>query len=135
MSEPLAERLSRFTPDASGLDRDALLFAVGRASARPNRRWIALAGALAACQLLTLVSLWPHTPPSSSVNPVIVSETAPIISSADSPIVHDPSEFGALRERLLASEGDWPTAADDGPMVAPTPPLRAFGLPPSTILN
>ena len=46
MSEPLAERLSRFTPDGSGLDRDALLFAAGRASARPNRRWVALAAAL-----------------------------------------------------------------------------------------
>ena len=48
MSEPLAERLSRFTPDGAGLDRDSLLFAAGRASARPSRRWQALAAALAA---------------------------------------------------------------------------------------
>ncbi len=62
MSEPLAERLSRFTPDAGKLDRDALLFAAGRASARPGRRWMALTGALAASQLLTLLFLWPRTP-------------------------------------------------------------------------
>ena len=37
MSEPILERLSRFTPDAGRLDRDALLFAAGRESARPNR--------------------------------------------------------------------------------------------------
>ena len=40
MSEPILERLSRFTPDAGGLDRDALLFAAGRESARPNRGWM-----------------------------------------------------------------------------------------------
>ena len=62
MSEPFAERLSRFTPDGSGLDRDALLFAAGRASVRHNRRWRVVAGGLAASQLLTLLLLWPHTP-------------------------------------------------------------------------
>jgi hypothetical protein len=45
--EPVVERLSRFTPDAGGLDRDSLLFAAGRASARPNRPWVALAAGLA----------------------------------------------------------------------------------------
>ena len=48
MSEEFLERLSRFKPDAGGLDRDALLFATGRASARPNRGWVALAALLAA---------------------------------------------------------------------------------------
>jgi hypothetical protein len=52
--DPLIRQLSRFTPDGSGLDRDALLFAAGRAAARPSRRWQVLAGALAASQLVTL---------------------------------------------------------------------------------
>ena len=52
MSEPFLERLSRFTPDAGGLDRDALLFAAGRGSARPNRGWMALATLLASTQAL-----------------------------------------------------------------------------------
>src|SRR6185369_6958524 len=68
MSEPVSERLSRFTPDASGLDRDALLFEAGRASARPSWRWKGLAAALAASQLLTLWLLWPASqPPAHSV--------------------------------------------------------------------
>ena len=53
MSEPFLERLSRFTPNAGGLDRDALLFAAGRASARPNRAWIALATLLTSTQVLS----------------------------------------------------------------------------------
>jgi hypothetical protein len=132
MSEPFAERLSRFTPDAAGLDRDAVLFAAGRASARPNRRWMALAGALAACQLLTLVSLWPRTP-SGRIEPptVAVQPSEPVAP----PIPHDPSELGALSERLLASEGNWIAPADDGPMIAPEPPLRAFDPPPAKYLN
>ena len=57
MSEPFLERLSRFTPDAGRLDRDALLFAAGRGSVRPNRGWITLATLLASTQLLSLVLL------------------------------------------------------------------------------
>jgi hypothetical protein len=71
MSEPLAEHLSRFTPDPTGLDRDALLFAAGRASARANRKWQALVGTLALSQVLTLVLLWPRTPPSQT--PLLLS--------------------------------------------------------------
>ncbi len=52
MSEPFLERLSRFTPDAGRLDRDALLFAAGRGSARPNRGWMTLATLLASTQAL-----------------------------------------------------------------------------------
>lgn len=39
-------------PDAGRLDRDALLYAAGRASARPNRSWIALTVGLALVQPL-----------------------------------------------------------------------------------
>ena len=68
MSEPFLERLSRFTPDAGGLDRDALLFAAGRGSARPNRGWMTLATLLASTQALSLVLLWPRpTPPAGRI--------------------------------------------------------------------
>ena len=63
MSEPFLERLSRFTPDAGRLDRDALLFAAGRNSARPNRGWMTMAGLLAGTQALSLVLLWPPASP------------------------------------------------------------------------
>jgi hypothetical protein len=56
-SDPLAERLGRFTPDAGGLDRDALLYAAGRASAPPSRLWPALAGLLGITQAVTLTLL------------------------------------------------------------------------------
>ena len=56
-------RLSRFTPDPGGLDRDALLYAAGRASARPSRAWPALAAALAVTQVLTLALLRPRPAP------------------------------------------------------------------------
>ena len=63
MSEPILERLSRFTPDAGRLDRDALLFAAGRDSARPSRGWMALATLLASTQSLSLLLLWPQPRP------------------------------------------------------------------------
>jgi hypothetical protein len=53
----------------------------------------------------------------------------------DAPAPHDPSELGALSERLLASEGDWLPAPEEGPTIAPEPPLRAFGTPPAKYLN
>jgi hypothetical protein len=59
--DPLTDALARFTPVA-GFDRDALLFAAGRRSARPSRRWPALTGLLAVSQVVTLVALWPRTP-------------------------------------------------------------------------
>ena len=58
MSEAFLERVSRFTPNASGLDRDALLLAAGRASARPNRALIALATVLTSTQVLSFLFLW-----------------------------------------------------------------------------
>lgn len=130
MSEPLAERLSRFTPDAGNLDRDALLFAAGRASARPGRRWVALSGALAASQLLTLALLWPHTPPTSPP----VAPTPPVAAqTAEPPPPLDPSSWSSLRDRIFAAEQPAP-AADDS-LVPDESPWRAFGSPPSTLLN
>jgi hypothetical protein len=68
MSEPLLEHLKSFTPDAGRLDRDALLFAAGRGSARPNRDWLALTSLLAGTKALSLVLLWPHSrPPAASL--------------------------------------------------------------------
>jgi hypothetical protein len=132
MSEPFAERLSRFTPDAAGLDRDALLFAAGRASVRPNRRWQILAVVLAASQLLTLVSLWPRTPPPSLPAPLAESEPP---AAAPAPLPRDPFSLEAMRERVLSNGDDWTAPPSDEPMVAPDPPLRAFGTPPAKILN
>lgn len=72
MSDPLTERLGRFTPEGAGLDRDAILFAAGRASVRSPRTWKVVAGVLTVTQSLTLMLLlpWPATPPAPPKPPV-----------------------------------------------------------------
>jgi hypothetical protein len=135
MSEPLAERLSRFTPNAAGLDRDALLFAAGRASVRPNRHWKILAAVLAASQLLTLVSLWPHTPTSSPPAPSLMAPTDSSPLAASEPDPSGDAQTVDLYDRLLSRDLERPAPINSESLVPPEPPLRAFGTPPSTILN
>lgn len=65
-ADPLVEKLSRFSPDASGLDRDALLFQAGRASAPPRRFWPAVAGILALSQAATLLYFLTRNPDPSA---------------------------------------------------------------------
>lgn len=131
MSEPFAESLSRFTPDAAGLNRDALLFAAGRASVRPNRLWKALVAVLAVSQLLTLVSLWPHTPPASSLTSP--SDPTPFAAS-ETDLIGDSQDVD-LYDRLLSRSLERPVPIRSETLVPPAPPLRAFGTPPATILN
>jgi hypothetical protein len=135
MSESFLERLSRFTPDAGRLDRDALLFAAGRASARPNRGWITLASALWATQVLMLALLWPH-----STSPVAGS--GPTIAKSATP----PADLAPRRLEGWASPGVWSASPslleselEDRPdetvtLIESGLPLRAFS-PPSAVLN
>jgi hypothetical protein len=127
MPEPLIERLSRLTPDGTGLDRDALLFAAGRASVRPNRRWAALAAALGASQLLTLVLLWPRPLPPA---PVPIANTEPPAATERAP-----SASWKSPDRMVAAEGPRPRAVSVEHLVPPAPPLYAFGAPPASLLK
>jgi hypothetical protein len=122
MSESFLERLSRFTP-ASGLDRDALLFSAGRASARPSRPWMALAGVLTATQLMSLVLLWPH-PLRQDLRTLTSSRPADRIETHGA--APELSSLWNLREQALASEGVLPTLPPARGPVASDPPLRAF---------
>ncbi|HTU20580.1 MAG TPA: hypothetical protein VMG10_21140 [Gemmataceae bacterium] len=134
MSERLAEHLSCFTPDATGLDRDALLFAAGRASARTQRKWQAVAGALALSQVLTLVCLWPRTPqPTRMPAPVVVDSPAPDMPPDES--VPAPPLKGMWHARMRSLDFDQPESIGEEQLVPPPPPLRAFGPPPESILN
>jgi hypothetical protein len=137
MSEPIIERLSRFTPDAGGLDRDTLLFAAGRASARPNRAWIALAAVLVFSQALTLALWWMQPPaPMASLPPPATPPSAPL--ALPEPATPDSSDSPGLlsaHRLLLGSEPeDRPAPANGGNFVESGPPLRAFAVPPSSIL-
>jgi hypothetical protein len=130
MSESFPERLSRFTPDGAGLDRDALLFAAGRASARPNRRWLALCGTLAASQLLTLSMLcWPAPLPSMPNTVPTIADRAPPAPASEEPSIW------SLRDRDFATESDPPRPAPIPNLVADEPPMHAFGALPPALLN
>src|SRR5205085_831155 len=90
MPDPLADRLTRFTPDAAGLDRDGLLFAAGRASARPNRIWKAVAALLAVSQVVVLILLWPRPVPLAVAPvspPVEVTPISPMSAEPGPPLV------------------------------------------------
>ena len=135
MSEPILERLSRFTPDSRGLDRDALLFAAGRASARPNRGWKSLASALAVTQLFSLVVLWPRTgpPPNGRGVPVAVASKPPEILDDSTSRLPVNSGLWSARHHPRPSENE-DRSASDVSFVESGPPLRAFRpLPPSLI--
>ncbi len=135
MHESLSERLSRFTPTGTGLDRDALLFEAGQASARPSRRWIALAGLLAASQVVcvvlvvSLVLLWPRpTPP---VPVIAVSRPVPEVGAPAGSLANaDAAAQAALNRQVLESpEHDLPPPRPVAALVPSDPPVHAFAPP------
>ena len=134
MSEPILERLSRFTPDAGRLDRDALLFAAGRASARPNRGWKTLASLLAGTQALSLALLWPHSSPSVGKSTVSLASVPAPPAAPGPPATGASADSGlwsARRGLLEPDASDRP--AGDMTFIDRGPPLRAFPLPPSLL--
>jgi hypothetical protein len=130
--------MTKFTPDAGRLERDSLLFAAGRASARPNRTWITLAAMLASTQVLSL-ALWlpgifsgrdAGALAGNSPNLVSPSASSP---SADLP---DGASFWAARQSLQKSDLlDRPPSAETGTFIESEPPLHAFAPVPPSILN
>jgi hypothetical protein len=147
MSDDAIARLSRFTPDSSGLDRDALLFAAGRASARPNRRLLALAGLLTASQVLTLgIFLWSRDarPEQGNRRPEIAVERrepetkrqeARTVVEAAPPSPPESAGLWALRHVIHESEGNLAHSVPMEALAPSRPPLRAFGTPPADLLH
>ena len=117
MPGPLEESLSRFTPSPGGLDRDALLFAAGRASSPPDRKWPALAALLALSQMLTVALLLSPGPLPPSPTP----PPAPIVPSEVAP----PAPFIVRDWRSAFDESTVPlTASDD--LIPDEPPLHVY---------
>ena len=111
MSKDVTTRLNRFTP--TGLDRDAVLFASGKAAGRRSV-WRWLTAALAVSNAVTLtVFLWPRTPPVtvfSQPNGVELSPT-PVGSPLES--THPaPFSYTAMMQSFDWSEK--PIVAEDG---------------------
>ena len=137
MSEAILERLSQFTPDASGLDRDALLFAAGRNSVRPNRGWKTVACLLAATQASSLVLLWPRpNPPTSPSTMSIATVRIPqrALEHPSPEAFPSPPYVLSARHSLLESDLEPPPAADVT-FIDQGPPLRAVARLPASLLN
>ncbi len=85
-TDPMTERLTRFTPNAPGLDRDAILFAAGRQSARSPRLWRAAAALLAIGEVATVIGMWPRSPQAApAVSPPTVHTTPDVSFPPKSP--------------------------------------------------
>jgi hypothetical protein len=136
VSEPLLERLSRFTPDAGNLNRDALLFAAGRSSARPNRGWKSLALTLAGTQALTLVFLRPApTQPAGRLTIAGANPRAPAAAREPEPIVTSPTAgVWTVRTGLLEAQTR-ARPADNVTFIDREPQLRAFPRRPPMLPN
>jgi hypothetical protein len=78
--DPLIGKLSQFNPVSNSIDRDALLFAAGRASVPRKRGWQALAGILA-CSQAAMLALWI----SHASSPVPGLGTSPLLAELPMP--------------------------------------------------
>jgi hypothetical protein len=123
MSELLAERLSRFTPDVSTLNRDELLFAAGRASAPPARRWQLCASGLALTQIAMLL-LWLPGQGDPLGRPLANSERPPALRPSVSPIAGGHAD--PWSPRAFATE---PIPAPAGALVPDEAPWHALSSP------
>jgi hypothetical protein len=123
--DPVTDRLSRFAPNGACLDRDAILFAAGRRSARIGRLWPALAGLLAVSQIVTLVLLWPRssevtaTPPAPAVQSPPQLILPPTSSSPD--ILSVGSRSDVLQKEPTTTSGEFVPA---GPTLTVASALR-----------
>ncbi len=107
-------KLSDLSPAA--VDRDALLFAAGRASAPSPRWWRRACGLLAVTQLVTL-GLWLTSRP----QPTRVDEPLPAASpTLPAPSPPDPSSYLALLRTW-----DQPPASPPAAVVPDGPALKA----------
>jgi hypothetical protein len=138
MSEPFLERMSRFTPYAGRLDHDALLFAAGRGSARPNRGWKTLATILASTQALSLGLLWPR--PTRSISGLTAPVTVATVPFSRSNLetqtpdaLTGPGAWSAHR-RLMDPDKD-EVAIDSVTLIDSGPPLKIMGPHPPSLLN
>ena len=122
MSEPI-ERLSQFTPHAGKLDRDALLFAAGRASALPNRGWQVITATLAGIQLLTLAILLPRP---ATVQETNIAQSLPLDSTTPDVPLPASSHIWSIHQNLKDVPLD-ERFGDSLVLIDTEPDLHAFG--------
>jgi hypothetical protein len=124
--DPLVQKLARLTPASSAIDRDALLFAAGRASAPRTGGWKILAAGLALSQTATL-GLWFMTSGASvleqpAVPPAInLEESLPVSPEPPNQQSISPQSYASLTRRL--DRGGLPMPE---PVADPLPPQPAL---------
>jgi hypothetical protein len=137
--DPLAQKLARFTPDGSGLDRDALIFQAGRASVRPRPIWPIAVVLLTIAQSLTLYlyltkptmletpfAVAPH-----SVEPQPRDEISPAVPA----ISDDPRLWSHRRAILVGNIDDLPRIFPDDDLIAPEPVWTVGSVASITAIN
>ena len=109
--DPVFDKLTRFSPSPGGLDRDAILFAAGRASSRSRRLWPAIAGVLAVTQAITLAQLLASRPPQAA--PVQNGNSLP-----PAPAIEPPD---SMRDNILQVRSDFEHWPREMPVDDPVP--------------
>src|SRR5438445_38546 len=130
----LERRLAAWKPAHDGLDHEAMLFAAGRASARPGGGWLAwpiLSGSLALAAVALGVWLAAErserlAPLRKLVEPALAS--TPVVTPMAEPL--SPNSYLSLRREWEQQAGDWlnrsTAAVPKGPAFPEPPILRAW---------
>jgi hypothetical protein len=125
--DPLVQKLSRFTPASSTVDRDAMLFAAGKASRSGAGKWKVVASVLALTQTALLV-LWFAGPRLDSSQ-----------MESRSTVADQPTEHPILR---VSSDNQAPSAESYGSLMRhldrdglPMPELVADTMPAQPVLS
>ena len=123
--DPLLQKLARFTPSSDKIDRDAMLFAAGKAAGSTNRGWKLLATGLAMSQA-GMLAVWLAAP--SLTDPLQtqsrplaadVSPNTPRLEQDSDRQTDSPGSYGNLMRHLERDGLPMPEPAVDAMPASP----------------
>ncbi len=124
----LIEKLARFSPASSSIDRDAMLFAAGRASAPRTRGWKATAGVLA-CSQVVMVAMWfsvLRSPSPQVLSNTLLAANANSRTTSDGPVSQlSDDSYANLMHQMEAGVLPPPRPIEDP---VPAQPILSAGL-------
>jgi hypothetical protein len=112
-NDPLIGKLTQFNPATGSMDRDAMLFAAGRASAPRPRGWQALAGTLA-CSQAVMLAAW------LTLSGAEIQPAQPGTKFAEAPPVL-PVAQSSVRSLAIDSYGNMMRQVAEGTLPSPMP--------------
>jgi hypothetical protein len=116
--DPLLQKLARFTPTSNKIDRDAMLFAAGRAAGSTSRGWKLLAAGLAMSQA-GILAIWLATPSIDRLQlqsrPLVAesSVNTPRLERDSDRQTESPESYGSLMRHLERDGLPMPESAVD----------------------